>query len=193
MTWTDSWANTTQTTRSSGRLFAEQELLGGLVEGPKQARWTVLGHEWPPRSCVQQSQITADLIPTRCSGQVAPADPRRRESEPEPLAGQPMDHVRCTDLIGLKICLQLLNRQIFSASDRHRGCSHRTKQWRVANARQSPCLVVTCTATPRCPVPGLAPWLAPANGIRHGELQRLVAGIKDRVGLTIQANQAITR
>lgn len=33
----------------------------------------------------------------------------------------------------------------------------------------------------------------PMGGIGHGELQRLVTAIKDWVGLTIQANQAITR
>ena len=105
--------------------------------------------------------------------------------------------MQCTDLIGLKIWLAVAQiADLLKIVDRYPRPGQSSHQTVGGVANRSPIAMpgghLHRNALLPCP---RARTLAgtPANGIRHGELQRLVAVIEDRVGVTIQANQAITR
>ena len=105
--------------------------------------------------------------------------------------------MRCTDLIGLKIWLAVAQiADLLKIVDRHPRPGQSSHQTVGGIANRSPIAMpgghLHRDALLPCP---RARTLAgtPANGVRHGELQRLVTAIKDWVGLTIQANKSITR
>ena len=105
--------------------------------------------------------------------------------------------MQCTDLIGLKIWLAVAQiADLLKIVDRHPRPEQSSHQTVGGVANRSPIAMPGCHLHRNALLHySGARTLAgtPADGIRRGKLQRLVAGIKDRVGLTIQANQAITR